>query len=58
MALCTFVQGCAAQRNAVVNGATVANLGCFTNHDAHPVIKKYSLAQLGTWVNFNARDPA
>jgi hypothetical protein len=42
----------------LVNGATVANLGCFTNHDAHPVIKKYPLAQLGAWVNFNARDPA
>jgi hypothetical protein len=42
----------------MVNGAAISNLGGFTNHDAHTVIEKYPLSQLGAWVNFNARDPA
>ena len=58
MTLLAFVQGCTAQSHAVINGATIANFSCFTNHNAHAVVEENTFAQLGPRMNFDARHPA
>ena len=58
MALGALVQRGAAQRDAVVNGATIADHGGFANHHAHAVVDEDALANHRTGVDFNAGEPA
>ena len=54
VALCAFVERCAAQGHALVNGATVANLGSLTHHHAHGMVEKNTFTHDRCRVNFNA----
>jgi hypothetical protein len=58
VALSAFVERGAAEGNALVNCATIADLCGFADYGAHGVVKKYALAQHSTGVNLNARDKA
>ena len=58
VALFALVERCTAQCDALVNRAAVADLGCFTNDDAHRVVKKHPLADFGAGMNFNAGKPS
>ncbi len=65
MPLSAFVERCAAQGHALVNGASVANLCRLAHHHAHGMVKKDTVAYFGAGVNFdtsqctgNVRDKA
>jgi hypothetical protein len=40
MPLLAFVKGSTAQSHTMIDGATIANFGCFANHNAHAVIEE------------------
>jgi hypothetical protein len=48
-----FVERRAAQGNALVNGAAIANFSRFTHHHAHRMVKENLFANNGTGMNFN-----
>jgi len=54
MALGTFVERGAAQCDALVNRAAVADFSSLADHRAHGVVKEYALADDGAGVDFDA----
>ena len=39
---------------SLVEKASVADLGCFTNHDSHAVVDEYAVADAGAGVDLDA----
>ena len=54
VALGAFVESCAAERDALVNRAVVADFGCFANDYAETVINEYAPPDFGARVNLDA----
>ena len=58
MPLGALVERGAAQRDALVNRAAVADLGRLAHHHAHGMVKKHTVADFGARMDFNAGDAA
>jgi hypothetical protein len=58
MPLGALVERGAAQRDALVDGAAVADLGRLADHHAHAVVDEHALTDLGAGVDLDARQPA
>ena len=57
MALATFHKRRTAKRYTLIDRAVVSNLCGLSNHNAHPMIDKHTLAELGPRMNLNPRQP-
>ena len=53
-----LVQRSATQRHAMVDGAAVADFGCFANDHSHPVVKEHPFADHGARMDLDPREPA
>ncbi len=58
MALGTLVQRRAAQRDAVVDRAAVADLGGLADHHTHGMVEEHALADFGAGMDLDAGEPA
>jgi hypothetical protein len=53
-----FIERCATQSDALIDGAVIPNFSSFTNRHAKAVIDKHTPANQRAGVNFNARERA